>query len=149
MHLTISSPEWTIFTGEVLKATLPSSVGEITILPWHQPLATIVQSGVVSFVPQNKDAIDEKMVWSEDQVIIAVWAWLAHVDGSRITVTTSVTSTSPSESKEILATMKADLENQLEALKVEGNDADIEQAIQNLDKVTADLRVAKLKNVTV
>ena len=149
MHLSIASPEGKIFTWEVAKVTLPSSEGEIVILPWHQPLATIIQHGVVSFVPADKDTIGEELVWSEDQVIIAVWSGLAHVDGSRITVATSVTSTSPTESKEILATMKADLEKQIADLKVEGNDADIEQAMMNLDKVTADLRVAKLKNVTV
>lgn len=104
------------------------------------------------FVPAEKDAIlseSTEYVWSDDQVVIAVWAGLAYVDGSSITVTTSVTSTSPTESKEILAKMKDDLEQQINDLKVAGNDTDLEHAMINLQKVTADLRVAKLKNVTV
>ena len=149
MHLSISSPQWSIFTWEVDKVTLPTTIGEITILQGHQPLAAIIQSGVVSFVPAVETTINESMVRSDDQVIIAVGAGLVYVDWSRITVTTSVTSTSPSESKEILMKMKQDLEQQLESLKVEWNDTDIEQAIQNLDKITADLRVAKLKGVSV
>lgn len=149
MHLTLSSPEGKAFTWEVTKVTLPSSEGEIVILPWHQPLATIIQNGVVSFVPDDKEAIGDGYVWNDDQVIIAVWAGLAHVDGTRIVVTTSVTSTSPTESKEILTKMKDDLEKQITELKIDGNDTDIEQAMMNLDKITADLRVAKLKNVTV
>jgi hypothetical protein len=41
------------------------------------------------------------------------------VDGENIIITTSVGVTSPSESQEVLETMKAKLEEELEAIKVE------------------------------
>jgi hypothetical protein len=46
-----------------------------------------------------------------------------------------------------LETMKAKLEEELEAIKVEWNKAELEAAIMNLEKVTADLRMTKFKRV--
>jgi F0F1-type ATP synthase epsilon subunit len=43
MHLKISAPDKTIFDGKIKKVTLPTEEGEITVLPGHQPLSSVVK----------------------------------------------------------------------------------------------------------
>ena len=70
------------------------------------------------------------------------------MDGENIIITTSAATTSPEESDEVLQQMQKDMEAQLEKIKVEGSVEDLEKAMINLQKVTADLRLAKLKHVS-
>lgn len=145
MHLKLSSPTAVLFDHDIEKVTLPTWIGEITILPWHQPISTVLQSWVISLV--TTDTLSEDLIVHEGQVRISVSKWLVMVDGENIIITTSVGVTSPSESQEVLETMKAKLEEELEAIKVEWNKAELEAAIMNLEKVTADLRMTKFKRV--
>ena len=43
----IVTPERTVLKQDVLQVTLPTSSGEITILPGHIPLISVLQAGVV------------------------------------------------------------------------------------------------------
>lgn len=45
MHLTVITPDKTVFKDEVDEVTLPTKDGEITILPNHIPLVSAVSSG--------------------------------------------------------------------------------------------------------
>jgi capsular polysaccharide biosynthesis protein len=69
------------------------------------------------------------------------------VDGNSIIVTTSAATKSPEESAEVLQQMKKDMEATLEKIKVEGSVEDLEKAMVNLQKVSADIRLVKLKHV--
>lgn len=51
MHLKIASPEKQIYAGEVEQMTLPTESGEITILPGHIPLTTVVSAGILRCTP--------------------------------------------------------------------------------------------------
>lgn len=146
MHLKLSSPTAILFNDSIEKVTLPTEIGEITILPWHQPLSTVLQPWVISVVTAA-DLWDDFIV-HEWQVKISVSKWLVMIDGENIVVTTSVWVTSSSQSQEVLSSMKSKLEEELEAIKVEGNKAELEAAIMNLEKVTADLRMAKFKRAS-
>ncbi len=46
-HLIIASVGETRFDGAALAATLPTTDGEITVLPHHEPLAAILRPGTV------------------------------------------------------------------------------------------------------
>lgn len=145
MHLKLSSPTAVLFDYDIEKVTLPTEIGEITILPWHQPLSTVLQSWVISLVATETPS--ENLIVHEWQVRISVSKWLLMVDGENIIITTSVGVTSPSESEEVLNSMKTKLEEELEAIKVEWNKEELEAALMNLEKVTADLRMTKFKRV--
>ncbi|MBN1822783.1 MAG: ATP synthase F1 subunit epsilon [Endomicrobiales bacterium] len=55
MLLQIISPEGQVFSGEVDEVTLPSSTGEITILPNHMPLFCKIGEGEIRMSgPQGK-----------------------------------------------------------------------------------------------
>lgn len=51
MHLKIASPEKQIYAGEVEQVTLPTESGEVTILPGHIPLTSVVSAGILRCTP--------------------------------------------------------------------------------------------------
>ncbi|MFA4942258.1 MAG: ATP synthase F1 subunit epsilon [Patescibacteria group bacterium] len=56
----IVTPERVVLKEEVLQATIPTQLGEITVLPGHIPLVAILNSGVIEL----KKASGEKEVMS-------------------------------------------------------------------------------------
>lgn len=62
MKLKLVTPEKTLFEQEVRSVSLPTTEGEVTILPNHAPLVMMLKSGVATVV-----ASDEK----EDDIAIA------------------------------------------------------------------------------
>ena len=45
LHLTVVSPERTVYDGKVLSVTLPGEVGSFQILPGHAPLISSLGAG--------------------------------------------------------------------------------------------------------
>ncbi len=45
IHFKIATPEKVIYENDILKVSIPTTTGEITILPHHIPLVSIVQAG--------------------------------------------------------------------------------------------------------
>jgi len=45
IHFKIATPEKVIYENDVFKISIPTTTGEITILPHHIPLVSIVQAG--------------------------------------------------------------------------------------------------------
>ncbi len=146
MNLKISSPWGVLFNGEVTKVTLPTYAWEITVLPWHQPLSSIVKSGIVSFAT-SESLEDGEYIISEWKVQIAVSKGLVLVDGKTIVITTSAATTSPEESAEVLEDMKKKMSDDLEKIKVDGNAEDLEKALENMEKIQADIRLVKMRNI--
>src|SRR3989338_5301669 len=44
----IVTPEKIVFKDEILSVTIPTSDGEITVLPHHAPLCTVLRAGALS-----------------------------------------------------------------------------------------------------
>lgn len=146
MFVKISAPDKTIYEGEVTKITVPTEEGDITVLPHHQPLSSVVKSWILSLSPVEMPTWDEYVItWTT--VNFSVSKWIVFVDGTNVIITTSAATTSPAESAEVLATMQAEMQATLEKIKVEWSVEDLEKAMMNLEKVTADLRLSKLKRV--
>ena len=125
--------------------TVPTEVGEITILPWHQPLSTIVLPGLLRvYLDPSYDGDTTDLVMDAGAVVISVSKWLMMTDGAQTTITTSLATTSLSESEEVLQQMKADMEASLATIRETGNAEDLEVALANMDKINADIRLAKL-----
>lgn len=53
INLKIVTPERLLFEGEVTQVTLPSTLGEITILPHHIPLLSTLVAGEVSYLGEQ------------------------------------------------------------------------------------------------
>lgn len=147
MHLKITAPDNVLFDGSVTKVTIPTEAWEITVLPNHQPLATVTKEWLMIISVADDAVIADEYVVQEWKIYIAVTKWMAFIDGEQVIVSTSAAISSPSESTEVLQAMKADMEAELDKIKADGNKEELESALMNLEKVTADLRLSKLKNV--
>ena len=49
LHLSIVSPEKSIFDGDVKIVTLPGTVGSFSLLPGHAPIVSSLQAGTLSY----------------------------------------------------------------------------------------------------
>lgn len=54
LHFELVTPEKTFFIGEVDQVVVPGSEGEMTILHAHEPLMTLMNSGVIQFTEAGK-----------------------------------------------------------------------------------------------
>lgn len=50
LHLSIVSPEKSVFDGEVESVTLPGTMGLFTLLPQHAPIVSSLTSGTITYV---------------------------------------------------------------------------------------------------
>jgi len=149
MLLEINTPEGKIFEGKIEKVLLPTQVGEICILKNHQPLVSVVEPGIVKIkVPkqQHQEFIKwTKFLFEDEWLCISVWSWILYVSWSEIILLTS-TATSQIETDEaVLEKMKLEMEKQIEEIKIKGSLDDVEKAFLHIQKITADLKLHKIK----
>lgn len=45
IHFKIATPEKVIYENDIFKVSIPTTTGEITVLPHHIPLVSIIQAG--------------------------------------------------------------------------------------------------------
>lgn len=50
LHLSIVSPEKSVFDGDVSVVTLPGTVGSFSILPGHAPIVSSLRAGTLSYI---------------------------------------------------------------------------------------------------
>ncbi|OGD87383.1 ATP synthase F1 subunit epsilon [Candidatus Curtissbacteria bacterium RIFCSPHIGHO2_01_FULL_41_11] len=55
LHLQIITPAKTVFDDEVDEVTLPTSTGQITVLPHHVALVTAIEPGVLIYKKHQKE----------------------------------------------------------------------------------------------
>jgi len=55
MKLRIITPEKLVFEDDIDQVTLPTKEGEITVLPHHIPLVSIIQPGEILIKKKNQD----------------------------------------------------------------------------------------------
>lgn len=56
IHLQIITPEKTVFDDEVDQVSLPTKSGQITILPHHASLITLIEPGEMLYKKHSKEA---------------------------------------------------------------------------------------------
>jgi len=149
MFLEINTPEGMIFEGKTEKVMVPTKVGEICILKNHQPLVSIVEPGIVRIkVPkqQQEEFIKgTKFLFEDEWMCISVGSWVLYVSWSEIAILTSTATSQLETDEEVLEKMKQDMEKQIEEVKIKGSLDDVEKAFLHLQKITADLKLHKIK----
>lgn len=53
MYLKVTSPDKTIFAGKIISATIPTEMGEITVMKNHIPLMSILKPGILKIQPEE------------------------------------------------------------------------------------------------
>ncbi len=74
MKLLVYSLEGSLFEGDVAQVSLPAKDGEITILPEHIPLITILKKGLI------------KIGHGSDMREIEIPGGFAEIDGEKVVV---------------------------------------------------------------
>lgn len=57
IHFKIATPEKVIYENDIFKVSIPTTTGEITILPHHIPLVSIVQAGELKIKDEMGDQV--------------------------------------------------------------------------------------------
>lgn len=65
-HLTISSVEEQLFNGNAHSVTVPGADGEMTLLPQHEPLITLLKEGDIRI---KHDGVNEKVMHIKQGVL--------------------------------------------------------------------------------
>jgi F-type H+-transporting ATPase subunit epsilon len=85
MFIEVISPDTKLFSGEIKQATLQTYVGEITILPEHMPLVSIIKPGLLKLIPQDTDSYNNKtFVFNKEFLNISIGSGVAYTDGEHI-----------------------------------------------------------------
>ena len=149
MLLTLVSPQETIFEWEVEKVTIPTDLGIITVLPQHAPLWSIVQPGILSFVPKEKQENLLKkadFLFQDEQIHLSIWWWTLYVDWTDLVVLVSDITANPESDQETLEAMKKQLEKDIQEIRLKWDIESIEKSYLALQKLTADLRLKKMRH---
>lgn len=149
MHLKITSPEQTIYDAQIEQATIPTQMGEITILPGHFPLASVLKPWLIKISPMDRDdrtfLEGTDFIFEDDKITLTVSRWLVFVDGEKIKIVTSSATVRPDETDEILEKMKTDLEKEIAQITLNWSIDDLETLNTSLQKVSADIKLSKLR----
>jgi len=144
LHLTIQSLDGTTYDWPVKQATIPTLAGQITILPWHQPLVTVAMTGLVQIVPPEiDDTLLNQYIVSDKVITLSISQWVLQVEKDKITIVTSQ-ATTKADSVELLEANKKALMAELETLKVDQNSDHYEDILNDIQKIDADIRLSKL-----
>lgn len=57
IHFKIATPEKVVYENDVFQVSIPTTTGEITVLPHHSPLVSILQAGEMKIVDANGEQI--------------------------------------------------------------------------------------------
>lgn len=150
MLLKIISPSSVIFQGEVLKVLVPTAAWEIGILPHHIPLTSIVVPGLVRFLPKEKPSATfmegTSFLFEDDMITLSVGKGLIYLDGNIVELLINTATTDVASDATVLEKMKQDLEKEIEQVKIKWDISEIEKAYFSLQKITADLKLHKIKH---
>lgn len=149
MLLKIHTVHGVIFDGEVEMVELPTKVWVLSILPHHNPLTAMIVPWIVKFIPIEKRRSefisDTEFLFEDEKITIAVWAGTIYTDGSVVILFVASATITPKSDREALEEMKKNLEKEIKEIKASGNSDEIERAYLNLQKLTADMELLKIK----
>jgi F-type H+-transporting ATPase subunit epsilon len=140
MRLKISTPEKSVYQGEIKSVSLPTDSGTITITDSSAPMVTSLKTGIVTLVP-FETTHTPGYIFSKNEILISIGKGMAFVDGKIIRIVASSATTIPTESAESLKKKKEALENEIKQLKMKGSIEQLSSKMNTLEKINADLQL--------
>jgi len=130
IQLKIATPERLILELEVDQVSLPTRLGEITILPNHIPLVTALDFGEMLAKKGTED------------IPFAIWGGFAEIADNRVIVLADVAEFAPAIEIDKVEVAKKNAED-LMAKKGEFSPVEYEELIYGYEKQVAQLKVAQ------
>lgn len=148
MKLKVICPHEQIFEGNIKQVSLPTEIGEITVLPNHMPLVTVVLPWLIKIIPDNPEDFNTKtFVFEEQYLTISTSEGVAYIDGEHITIMSSTSTANPGTyAPDELKKQKESLEKQIEELKTTDDKKLIEKAEKKIQTIEADLKLINMQN---
>lgn len=146
MYFKITSPDKVIYQGKIRQVTLPTYTWEITILPTHIPLISMVMPGIIKIKPEETEN-DKNLIYEQDAIQISTSKGIVYIDWNNITILTSVATTNPIHTEEILLENKTSLELKLQEKNIVSSPEEYETIMVELMKIQADLKLIKIQGM--
>lgn len=143
MRLKISTPDKSVYQGEVRSISLPTDSGTITITENSAPMVTSLKPGIINIVPFESTHISG-YIFSKNEILISIGKGMAFVDGKIIRIVASSATTIPTESLESLQRKKQALEGEIRQLKAKGSIEQISNKMISLEKINADIQLENI-----
>ena len=138
-----------IFDGSVERVEIPTKSWLIGILPHHNPLTTIVSPGILRLLPTQKRGSEflegTEFLFEDERIAIAIGDGVCYTDGQAVMLFVASATTNPQNDEQVLQEMKQKLETQIQQIRSEWDYEEIERAYLHLQKLTADLKLLKIK----
>jgi F0F1-type ATP synthase epsilon subunit len=145
MRLKISTPDKSVYQGEVRSISLPTDSGTITITENSTPMVTSLKPGIINIVPFESTHLSG-YIFSKNEILISIGKGMAFVDGKIIRIVASSATTIPTESLESLKKRKEALEGEIRQLKLKGSIEQLSNKMNILEKINADLQLESIYN---
>jgi F0F1-type ATP synthase epsilon subunit len=88
---------------------------------------------------------DTEFLFEDEKITIAVWEGTIYTDWTAVILFVASATVNLKSDRESLLEMKKNLEEQIKEIKASWNSDEIERAYLNLQKLTADMELLKIK----
>ena len=146
MKLKITTPERSIYEGEIKAVSIPTDNGA-AIIHANKSKASVlaVKPGLIKILPTQKPTNNHEFIVSHDEIVISISKGMAFIDGETIRIVSTQATTIPNTSKTHLKESKSNIENQIKALKAQWSIEQIELWMTKLQKINADISLEEIK----
>ncbi len=138
MKLIITSLEWIVRNEDVKQITVDTLSGQITILPGHDNLISVLKPWIIRLIPAETK-LDRKFSFIADREFIVFWVLggVCKIEGDEVQVLTNMILLDNTNPLELLQEMKASVTKKLHdsaQQKISSpDDFDLEMQIQKID----------------
>lgn len=138
MKLTITSLEWIVRNEDVKQITVDTLSGQITILPGHDNLISVLKPWIIRLIP-SETKMDRKFLFIADREFIVFWVLggVCKIEEDELQILTNMVLLDNANPLELLQEMKASVTKKLhDSAQVKDwsvDDIDLEMQIQKID----------------
>lgn len=152
MHLKITSLDWIVYEWEIDKLTVESKVWQLTILPHHDNLLTVLSPGLLKFEEHthvHQDTHVGDFLFKDNMVILSIGGGFCKVENNNIQIITDYSVTWNTDPLHILEQNKKELKQKLEELRSSWSyhEQDLDSLSIELEKIEGQIRLEVFKDL--
>lgn len=152
MHLTITSLEWMIWDEEIKQLTIDTMSGQITLLPGHDDLLSVLKPWMVKILPMGHTTKRLfPFIVDKQYIIFWVMGGILQVEWNRIHVLTHMVIADTIDPKDILLASKQTLIDTMHQAKQSSQGTwesfDQQERESQIQKIDLELKIAGYKEI--
>lgn len=110
MYLTLTSLEWLIWNEDVKQLTIDTMSGQITILPWHDNLISVLKPWLIKIVPTESTTTRRfDFLIDKEYIVFGVLWWVLTIEDNQIQILTNMVITDQIQPLDVLTQAKQSL----------------------------------------